>query len=278
MDKPILVTGGTNILGRLVVARLREAGRDVRALSRHGDAGSNGGVEFVTGDLATGAGVEAAVDGDRGHRALRRQPRRRRRHDAEPGSRSIAERFPASVYISVVGADRIPVRSRVHRAMFGYFGSKLAAEQVVTGSGIPWTTLRATQFQQSFLAVARGMAKMPVIPVPRGFRFQPIDAARSRRGSPDRPSPSPPAWSPKSAGRRCSAWASLIRIYLEATHQRRLMASVPTIGGAAAAVRAGANLTPDGGVGRTTWQDFVAGRVGRAGEMVPARHSSGPET
>ena len=36
MDKPILVTGGTGTLGRLVVARLREAGRDVRVLSRHG--------------------------------------------------------------------------------------------------------------------------------------------------------------------------------------------------------------------------------------------------
>jgi hypothetical protein len=61
----------------------------------------------------------------------------------------------------------------------------------------------------------------------------------------------------------------LIRIYLQATHRRRLMVSVPTIGGAAAAVRAGANLTPDRVVGRTTWEDFVAERVGQAGEMSP---------
>ena len=32
------------------------------------------------------------------------------------------------VYISVVGADRIPVVSGVDQAMFGYFASKLAAE------------------------------------------------------------------------------------------------------------------------------------------------------
>jgi nucleoside-diphosphate-sugar epimerase len=31
---PILVTGGTGTLGRLVVARLRNAGRDIRVLSR----------------------------------------------------------------------------------------------------------------------------------------------------------------------------------------------------------------------------------------------------
>jgi uncharacterized protein YbjT (DUF2867 family) len=51
------------------------------------------------------------------------------------------------VLISVVGADRMPVTSRIDRAMFGYFKSKLAAERIVADSGLPWTTLRATQFQ-----------------------------------------------------------------------------------------------------------------------------------
>ena len=41
------------------------------------------------------------------------------------------------VYISVVGADRIPVVSGIDRAMFGYFASKLAAERVVADSGLP---------------------------------------------------------------------------------------------------------------------------------------------
>ena len=106
MDKPILVTGGTGTLGRLVVARLREAGRDVRVLSRHGDAGSNGGVEFVTGDLATGAGVEAAVDGIEvivhcaGNRVGDDDTTRNLvRAASRSGSRHL-------VYISVVGADR----------------------------------------------------------------------------------------------------------------------------------------------------------------------------
>src|SRR5204862_3314163 len=80
------------------------------------------------------------------------------------------------VYISVVGAERIPVESFVDRAMFGYFASKLAAERVVADSGLPWTTLRATQFHDLILLVAQQMAKLPVIPVPAGFRFQPVDA------------------------------------------------------------------------------------------------------
>ena len=153
--------------------------------------------------------------------------------------------------------------------MFGYFESKRAAEQVVASSGTPWTTLRATQFQQSFLAVARGMAKLPVIPVPSGFRFQPIDAREVAARLAGLALDEPAGLVPEIGGPQVLAMDELIRIYLQATHRHRLMVSVPTIGGAAAAVRAGANLTPDRGVGRTTWDAFVAERVGPAGEMSP---------
>jgi nucleoside-diphosphate-sugar epimerase len=66
---PILVTGGTGTLGRLLVAQLRGAGRDVRVLSRGRRQGGEDlregatGIEFVTGDLATGEGIDAAVAG-----------------------------------------------------------------------------------------------------------------------------------------------------------------------------------------------------------------------
>src|SRR5918994_276688 len=71
MASLILVTGGTGTLGRLVVPRLRAAGRDVRVLSRHRAGGADfedrkeggEGIERVTGDLATGEGVAAAVEG-----------------------------------------------------------------------------------------------------------------------------------------------------------------------------------------------------------------------
>ena len=62
MTSPILVTGGTGTLGRLVVPRLLDAGREVRVLSRH-DRQDGEGVEYMPGDLATGEGVEAAAEG-----------------------------------------------------------------------------------------------------------------------------------------------------------------------------------------------------------------------
>src|SRR5215218_5165774 len=62
MTSPILVTGGTGTLGRLVVRRLGDAGYKVRVLSRRSHE-AEAGTEFMTGDLATGQGIEPAVDG-----------------------------------------------------------------------------------------------------------------------------------------------------------------------------------------------------------------------
>jgi uncharacterized protein YbjT (DUF2867 family) len=118
MHAPILVTGGTGTLGRLVVQRLRDAGYEVRVLSRRSRQDEDG-VEFVTGDLATGEGVDAAVagtgivlhcaggpkgDGDKARHLVRAASRVEVRH---------------LVFISVVGADRVPLASGLDRAMFG---------------------------------------------------------------------------------------------------------------------------------------------------------------
>src|SRR6266498_17072 len=174
MTLPILVTGGTGTLGRRLVPRLQKAGGDVRVLTR-GSRADEYGVQFVTGDLATGEGIELAVDevATIVHCAgSSKGDEDKTRNLVRAASRAGA---PHLVYISVVGADRIPIASAVDRAMFGYFGSKLASERVVAGSGLPWTTLRATQFHDLILMVARALAKLPVIPGPAGSRFQPVD-------------------------------------------------------------------------------------------------------
>jgi uncharacterized protein YbjT (DUF2867 family) len=136
---PILVTGGTGTLGRLIVDRLREAGREVRVLSRQSREAEEG-VEFVTGDLQTGELAEGAVDGVEVivHCAgTAKGDEEKARNLVRAASRAGT---PHLVYISVVGADRIPVAGGVDRAMFGYFASKLAAERVVAESRLPWTT------------------------------------------------------------------------------------------------------------------------------------------
>ena len=218
----ILVTGGTGTLGRLVVPRLQDAGCKVRVLSRRSrEAGE--GIEFVIGDLATGEGIEAAVEGAETivHCAgSSKGDEEKTLNLVRAASRAGVRHL---VYISVVGADRIPVESFVDRAMFGYFASKLAAERVVADSGLPWTTLRATQFHDSILTVARAMAKLPVVPVFAGFRFQPVDADDVAARLVQLTLGEPAGLVPDLGGPRAYTMAALLRGYLHANHRRRLI-------------------------------------------------------
>jgi uncharacterized protein YbjT (DUF2867 family) len=265
-----LVTGGTGTLGRLVVPQLVQAGGKVRVLSRHprsiADEGAAEGIEFVAGDLDTGQGVDAAVagaevivhcagsrkgDGDKARTLVR------------AASRAEGSGAPHLVNISVVGADRVPQDGRIDRTMFGYFGMKLDAEQVIAGSGLPWTTLRATQFYDLLLMVARAMARLPVIPVATGMSFQPVDAGEVADRLAELALGPASGLVPGLAGPRIYPMAELVQRYLRAAGKRRPFVSVPLPGRAAKAVRDGANLAPERAVGRRTWEEFLAERVRR---------------
>jgi hypothetical protein len=146
--------------------------------------------------------------------------------------------------------------------MFGYFASKLGAERVVAGSGLPWTTLRATQFHDLMLMTVGQMARLPVIPVPAGFRFQPIDAGEVAARLVELALGTPAGLVPDIAGPRVYEMRELIRGYVRARRKHRPIVPVRAPGKAARAFRAGANLAPDRAVGRRTWEEFLAARVG----------------
>jgi uncharacterized protein YbjT (DUF2867 family) len=268
MSDVVLVTGGTGTLGSQVARRLRDAGRTLRVLSRHSRAAADG-VEYVAGDLTTGEGVEAAVqgaeviihcagsnhgDGEKAQNLVRAASRAGTRH---------------IVYISVVGTDRVPVVSGVDRAMFVYFASKLDAERVVADSGIPWTTLRATQFHDLILLVARQLAKLPVVPLPAGMRFQPVDSGEVAARLAELALGEPAGLVPDIAGPKIYSTDELLREYLQVTHQRRLIVPLWLPGKAARSIRAGANLSPDRAVGQITWEKFLADRVGSSSTSRP---------
>jgi uncharacterized protein YbjT (DUF2867 family) len=256
----ILVTGGTGTLGREVVPRLADAGCKVRVLSRHPREAADG-VEYVTGDLLKDEGIQAAVDGAE----IIVHCAGSKKGDDDATRNLVRAALPAGarhlVYISVVGADRIPVVSGTDRAMFRYFAAKLAAEQVVASSGLPWTTLRATQFHDLVLKTAQMMTKLPVVPVPAGFRFQPVDTGEVAARLVELALGAPAGLVPDLAGPRVYKMTDLLRGYLQASRKHRLLAPVRLPGKAAQAARAGANLAPERAVGRRTWEEFLAERA-----------------
>jgi uncharacterized protein YbjT (DUF2867 family) len=146
----ILVTGGTGGLGRPTVAALRAAGHDVRVLSRRPGPGR------VVGDLSRGGGLEAAV----GPVEVVVHCATNRRKDA-PATRNLLDAAIAAgvehlVFISIVGVDDIP---------YFYYRDKVVIERMIADSGIPFTTLRATQFHDFIAMFLRPQRRWPWLTV-----------------------------------------------------------------------------------------------------------------
>ena len=261
MTSAVLVTGGTGTLGRSVLPLLQERGLDVRVLTRDGQASARGR-RLVVGDLATGEGVAAAVAGVDTILHLAGSAKGDDVKARNLVAAAAAAGRPHLVFISVVGADRIPVVSRADRAMFGYFAAKREAERIVAGSGLPWSTLRATQFHDLTFQTVQGMAKMPVVPVPSGFRFQPVDAGEVATRLVGLALGDPSGLVPDIGGPHVYEMRELVRSYLDASGRRRLTMPVRVAGQAARAFRKGANLSPTRAVGKRTWDEFLADRLG----------------
>jgi uncharacterized protein YbjT (DUF2867 family) len=146
--------------------------------------------------------------------------------------------------------------------MFAYFDMKRKAEDVVVGSGLPWTTLRASQFYDLTLFVAQKLTKLPVVIVPSRTEFQPVDSDEVAARMVELALGDPSGLVPDMAGPRVYQAAELVRAYFDATGHRKPIVQVHVPGGAARAMREGAAIAPDRAVGRRTWEDFLAERLG----------------
>jgi uncharacterized protein YbjT (DUF2867 family) len=253
-----LITGGTGVLGRVVARQLGHAGRPFRILSRRTrssavDAGTGG--EWAVADLATAAGLDAALDGVTTVIHCASDGRRPGADLAAAGHLLDAARNarPHLVYISIVGVDRLPLR---------YYRDKLAVEQLLARSGLPWTVLRTTQFHDLVYSVVTRLAKSPVPVVPAGTSFQPIDVREVAAHLIRLAAGLPVGRVPDLGGPQVRGAADLVRTYLLARGRRRPVLPVRLPGGFARGLRAGHNLAPDQLSGGRTWDEFLADPVG----------------
>lgn len=255
MTSPILVTGGTGTLGFHVVPQLRHAGHPVRVLSRSSRSGDD--IEYVTGDLLKDEGVARAVDGVATILHLAGGPKgddQATRNLVRAAKHAGVEHL---VYISVIGADAVPV---------AWLRSKHAAEQAIEHSGIPSTILRAAQFHDLVMTVLEKMTKMPVIPIPGGLRFEPVDSRDVADRLLELTLGEPSGRVPDLAGPRVYGMKELVRGYLGAMGKRRLTMPIRMPGKAGAAYRDGANLGGrEAQRGERTWESFRSGAGATSG-------------
>jgi uncharacterized protein YbjT (DUF2867 family) len=250
MTLAVLVTGGTGRLGRRVVARLVEAGCDVRVLARH-SSDTLPEVTFFSGDLRRGEGIDPAVRGVGAivHCATSSKGDADATRNLVTAARTSS---PHLVHPSIVGIDYI--------ASWGYPKAKLEAERIVEHSGLPWTVLRVTQFYDYILENSRKLSMFPVTPVPAGFRVQPIDPDDVAARLVELALGEPVGRAMDMAGPQVSSWVDLFRSYLAATNRHRWVVPMRIPG--TKAVRRGALLPPARHVtGSRTWDEFLSARL-----------------
>jgi uncharacterized protein YbjT (DUF2867 family) len=237
----VLVTGGTGTLGRVVVDRLLSAGADVRTLSRGRRRGYRD-VQHLTGNVRTGAGLDAAVAGVDTIVAC-----------VDPARHVVAAAkragTPHLVYVSIVGVDRVP---------FVYYRSKLADERLIAASGLPWTVLRATQFHDLIAVLLRLLAKPPVMALPAGWSIQPVDVRDVADRLADLALGEPAGRAPDFAGPEVRTVRDLARSYLSMVGKRHRIVPIWLPGKVFHAYHAGGHLAPQHATGRITFEDYLA--------------------
>ncbi|WP_432094220.1 SDR family oxidoreductase [Streptomyces sp. bgisy100] len=252
MNGTVLVTGGTGTLGRAVVRRLLDDGRPVRVLSRRPRAEADRmPYTWATGDLRTGEGLDAALDGVT---AVIHCATANGRGDVE-ATRLLTEAAqragrPHLVYISIVGIDRLPL---------GYYRAKLAAERLIEHSGLPWTVLRATQFHDLVARMTSAQRRLPVVLTVAGVRFQPVDVREVADRLAELAAGPAAGRVADMGGPEIRDATDLARSCLRAAGVRRRVVPLRLPGALVAGLRRGGNLVPDRAVGRITFEEFLAG-------------------
>jgi uncharacterized protein YbjT (DUF2867 family) len=160
----IVVIGGTGLIGSKAVAILRQRDHEVVAAS------PKSGVNTITGE-----GLKEAMAGTQVVIDLTNSPSFEDRAVLEffqtSGRNLLAAEAAAGVRhhvaLSIVGTDRTPDN--------GYFRAKVAQEQLIEASGIPYTIIRATQFMEFLGGIADSSAEGTIVRLSPGL-FQPIAA------------------------------------------------------------------------------------------------------
>lgn len=251
MPRTVLITGATGTLGRQVVPAAGAAGHRVRALSRRSHAGDAGPARWYQGDLLTGDGIDAAVDGVDVvvHCATQATGDK----DVTSMDSLVAAARRAGVvniiYVSIVGIDRVPLP---------YYQTKLRVERALQACDVDHTVVRATQFHDLIKTIFAIQRFSPVLCTLREVRFQPIDTYDVAARLIELVDAEPAGRVADIGGPAVHTHADLGRQYLAARGGRRAVVQLPVPGRIGAGYRSGANLAPDNPVGTIGFTDFLA--------------------
>jgi hypothetical protein len=267
----VLITGGTGVQGRYVVGAPRQRGHDVRVLSRRAGAGTH------QGDLPTGQGLDEALGGAGlvVHAA-----------SDTPGARATWPR-PAACWtrpsVWACATSSTPRSWASIRSRLATTPASWPASRRSLPAGFR-TRSCAPRNSTSCWSADSAASRLPVVPLPLDWRFQPVAAAvvaQRMAGLPEEP---PLGRAPDFGGPQVLTLGDLVQAWRARRAGPRAVVNLPLPGRTARAFREGVNTAPDHAEGRQTWEQFLGDpgpsaqlRADRPSRRRAARPGSGPE-
>ncbi len=211
----VVIAGGSGLIGRKLIPLLEANGHEVVAASR------STGVNVLTGE-----GVDEAVAGADVVVDVLNSP------SFEPAavldffqtsSRNLLKAEVAAgvkhhIALSIVGTDRV--------SDSGYILAKIAQEQLIQRSGIPYTIVRATQFYEFLEAIAAAGTVDGIVKVP-ATQFQPVAADDVATTLVEVAVSAPANAIVDLAGPEALSMAEYLRRFLEATGKQATVVETP---------------------------------------------------
>jgi uncharacterized protein YbjT (DUF2867 family) len=211
----IVVIGGTGLIGKKLVHNLQQQGHEVVAAS------PSSGVNTLTGEgLAEAlAGAEVVVD-------VANSPSFEDQavlEFFETSGRNLLTAEKAAgvrhhVALSVVGTDRLLAS--------GYFRAKMAQENLIKASTVPYTIVRATQFFEFVGGIAQSAADGQTVRLPPAL-MQPVASDDVARALADVAIAKPLNGTVELAGPEPIRMDELVRQYLSANQDTRQVVTDP---------------------------------------------------
>ncbi|WP_075291998.1 SDR family oxidoreductase [Pararhizobium arenae] len=165
----VVIIGGSGLIGSAVAELLSEAGHEIVVASRRK------GIDAVTGEGLAEAmtGADVVVDVSNSPSFEEEAVLNFFTRSSSNATRSAKDAgVKLYVALSIVGIDRLPQNA--------YFRAKLAQEEIIQNSGLPYTIVRATQFHEFVDAIVYTSTIGNVVRVSTAY-IQPIaseDVAR----------------------------------------------------------------------------------------------------
>lgn len=265
----ILLTGATGILGQQVVKALTNDSNITLRLMRHETQTSFSRIaarkvygalrrayrtphhvsfplssaQWVQADLESGEGLVEAVRGidviihctDHPHHLL---------------EAARAAKVSHIIAISIVGCDRIPL---------GYYRQKVAEEEAIRASGLPFSILRATQFHALIDLFLRVSSRLPwIMFLPADWRFQSIAEREVGRRMAELALSSPTGAIQQIGGPQVLSLGEMARTWLAVRQMRRRVCPLWLPGNMAAGYRRADNTCGTASTsGEMTWMQWV---------------------